>query len=780
MAVKPELPLGGKSIDAVISVPVLSSIRPSTQASSSAHIPPTRSKVRDSPIVVPKRVSVDQFVPIPLVQNGGDALPASVSEQVASVSNDSNVVHTSPRSTFESVSVYTNLANVCSEISPLVSPNNHFSDDFSVAKGPTTTVTYSHEETPNCSSDCPKAFRRMGLDEAFMQTFPNRESLANVSDFELPSIPSCPGTYYKSHSKPLVRPDATREFCLSCPTQALIYKTVQAYGSPNYLGARVPVSNFPINRWKERLVGYEDQELLDFLAFGWPIGYEGDGTPTLNLGNHPSANNFGPHVDHYISKELSFGALSGPFKDNPFDWLRLNPCMTRPKKDSELRRVILDLSFPLGHSVNSEIDKRVYEGGPYKLRLPTPLALAEHIARRGENCLLFKVDLARAYRQLPSDPWDWPLLGLSWNNDLFFDNAIPFGVRHGAMACQRTTEALCYAETCDNDNEAEAYIDDMAEVCGPCLEEATGFYNQFLDTTRDLGLNVSLNKCVGPSIELTWIGATFNSKKMIMFIDKSKVEETLSICVELKDQSNISKKALRSILGKLHHASKLCPPAKRFMNRLLQLLRNMGHKSNTIISKGAYCDLSWFIKFLSRYNCKAIIRPFQIFSKILEVDACLIGGGGVCEDIGYFFYPFPECFQITGLHIAELECFNILVGIRLLVDQFKGRSVRVNCDNLVSVLALQSGKTRDRFLSCVMRDIWFICALNDINLVVFHKPGAELTTPDLLSRGFKSEKDWIKLCEFRKTTKLKFLPVSLEHLSFPSDNDLNSTIIDDL
>ena len=76
-----------------------------------------------------------------------------------------------------------------------------------------------------------------------------------------------------------------------------------------------------------------------------------------------------------------------------------------------------------------------------------------------------KVDLARAYRQLPTDPWAWALLGLGWNEDLFSNTAIPFWVRHGAMACQMTTQALCHVQSPDGKSDSEAYIDDMASVC---------------------------------------------------------------------------------------------------------------------------------------------------------------------------------------------------------------------------------------------------------------------------------------------------------------------------
>ena len=129
----------------------------------------------------------------------------------------------------------------------------------------------------------------------------------------------------------------------------------------------------------------------------------------------------------------------------------------------------------------------LYEGCPYKLRLPSPIYLAELIVAKGPGCLMFKIDLAHAHIQLPSDPWDWPLLGLSWNDDIYFDKAIPLGIIHGAMACQRTTDSLCHSEL--------ALIQ----------------YDHFFRTIKELGLQVSRQKCISPFTFLTWIGASFDS-----------------------------------------------------------------------------------------------------------------------------------------------------------------------------------------------------------------------------------------------------------------------------
>lgn len=69
--------------------------------------------------------------------------------------------------------------------------------------------------------------------------------------------------------------------------------------------------------------------------------------------NHPLARNYAKHVHHYIEAELPHRAVVGPFKSVPFTlWTRLSPLMTCPKRNSDKRRVIVDMSFPDGEAVN--------------------------------------------------------------------------------------------------------------------------------------------------------------------------------------------------------------------------------------------------------------------------------------------------------------------------------------------------------------------------------------------------------------------------------------------
>ena len=65
--------------------------------------------------------------------------------------------------------------------------------------------------------------------------------------------------------------------------------------------------------------------------------------------NHARAADSDVHINEFIQKECHLGAMLRPFDTAPFEpWCQVSPLMTRPKKNSSSRRVIIDLSFPVG------------------------------------------------------------------------------------------------------------------------------------------------------------------------------------------------------------------------------------------------------------------------------------------------------------------------------------------------------------------------------------------------------------------------------------------------
>ena len=267
-----------------------------------------------------------------------------------------------------------------------------------------------------------------------------------------------------SHPLPVLLYDAT-----SSPAGRLLltYEAVRESGMFNFAHAQIPLPqplNIPL--WEAELKDYSASYIVNFLNYGWPIGYTATQLPVPHAQNHHSALAYPDAVQKYITTEIQHGAMLGPFSAPPFDYCHISPLMTRPKKDSTDRRVIVDLSFPRGTSVNDGIPKEEYMGQCYKLQYPGVDSLTELVLKRGQGCLLYKVDLSRAYRHFRADVSNYFMFIIEWGGQYYIDTSIPFGLRTGALICQKVTNAFTYIMA-KQGIDIVNYIDDLAGCAEP-------------------------------------------------------------------------------------------------------------------------------------------------------------------------------------------------------------------------------------------------------------------------------------------------------------------------
>ena len=151
-----------------------------------------------------------------------------------------------------------------------------------------------------------------------------------------------------------------------------MHEVVKATNKPNYMEARLPVnSQLKVDTWKRHLQGYWDEQLLQLIEFGFPLVINRNCPLNHDTGNHKSDREFANDIDAYIAEQLQYDALLGPFERHPIVSGHCSPFMSRAKPNSDWCRVIIDLSWPLGASVNGGIDKTSYLGSPFSLTFPT-------------------------------------------------------------------------------------------------------------------------------------------------------------------------------------------------------------------------------------------------------------------------------------------------------------------------------------------------------------------------------------------------------------------------
>ena len=516
-----------------------------------------------------------------------------------------------------------------------------------------------------------------------------------------------------------------------------LHEQVALSGQPNYLGCRLPVpTKLNIALWRQLLAGYSDYQVCEFLEYGWPVNYTKSDLPQFHPTNHASAHRFFPHVDKHVITELQHGGTIGPFTHNPFSSpITMSPLQTVEKKGTTDRRVVMDLSFPQGSSVNDGIPKNSYCNSPYKLQYPSVDDLVRIIREKGQGCHLYKRDLSRAYRQLYIDPGDYNLLGFSWRNQLYIDIVEVFGLRSAALACQRTTNAVTFiyqnlGYNCVN------FLDDFGGCDTP--DRAMEAFEGLGQLLYDLGLTEAQHKAVPPAPTMVFLGILLSSLDFTMSIPTEKMQNLKSTLTHWLTKSHATKKQLQSLIGLLEHISCCVKPGRVFMNSILNTLRDFPRNVHRIkLGVSFMADVHWFAMFAEVYNGTSIM-PELYFSEpdsVFACDASLTAAGGFYN--GYYFHKlFPT--SLARHHINALELLTVIVCAKLWGQHWGGQRITVYCDNLAAVTVINSSRSKDIFMQACIRELWFIAAKHSFEIRAAHISTTDNRIPDHLSRWHQS------------------------------------------
>ena len=268
--------------------------------------------------------------------------------------------------------------------------------------------------------------------------------------------------------------------------------------------------------------------MIQYLTYGFPLSVvSSDLLSSTDSKNHHSALQFPAAIDKYLDKEVTLGAILGPYHNIDYKTIHCSPLLTRPK-DSDDRRVILNLSFPVGASLNDAVTKENFDGRPFTLKFPAVEDILDGIRNTQGTVMLAKIDVARAFRNLRLDPVDAFKFGIKWRDKYFLDVALAFGWVHGSVSFQMTSDAILYMMRNQN-CKIFAYIDDFVIVSQE--NDAKRHFQALFDLFTELGLPMNQNKIFPPTRVLTCLGITIDLDQNSISIEKSKMEEIYSVSV---------------------------------------------------------------------------------------------------------------------------------------------------------------------------------------------------------------------------------------------------------
>ena len=278
------------------------------------------------------------------------------------------------------------------------------------------------------------------------------------------------------------------------------------------------------SRWQSALRGHPDKEYATYivqgLRDGFRIGFQyGTVCCQSTKSNMPSARRCEDKVAEFLASECAAGRILGPFSRDMVPMVHINRIGAVPKSTPGKYLLIVDLSYPIDHSVNTGIAE-----GSCSLKYVSVEEAAQAVMKLGRGAMLAKVDIRNAYRNIPVHPDDRWLLGMSWKDDSYIDTVLPFGLRSAPKIFNAVADALKWIVWSNGVQEIFHYLDDFLVVGTPGSPQCANDLATLLRWTEELGLPIASEKVEGPTTRLTFLGIEVDTEALILRHPAEKLE----------------------------------------------------------------------------------------------------------------------------------------------------------------------------------------------------------------------------------------------------------------
>ena len=299
------------------------------------------------------------------------------------------------------------------------------------------------------------------------------------------------------------------------------------------------------------------------------------------------------------------------------------------------------------------------------------------------------------------------------------------------------------------------YMDDFL-VLARNRREALRFRAQVTEILDGLGLRRNVNKGhweVAQRVE--HLGLEVDTAVGVFRVTETRLAKIQSVARKIITESKrrgrlIPARRLAQFTGLAQSVYLAVAPARFYLRELHYVTSSRtGWSSLVRISKQAYRDLEWWVKVPHKWNGRAIWRAPD--TAILHCDASKTAWGGVLNEElpARAFWSAAE----RRLHITHLELQAVYNSVRSFLPWLKNRNVLLREDNMAVVHILTNHTSRSRPLMALLRQLWFLCDVNNIDIRPQYIRSAANVWADALSRDLDLD-DWkLNPVEFQRKHK---------------------------
>ena len=249
------------------------------------------------------------------------------------------------------------------------------------------------------------------------------------------------------------------------------------------------------------------------------------------------------------------------------------------------------------------------------------------------------------------------------------------------------------------------YLDDFLFAGPPGSTECEAALAIAIECCQILGVPIAVEKTVGPSTKITFLGIEIDSEEGLQSLPQEKLVHTKSVINTWRGRKKCTKRELLSLIGTLHHASTMVKPGRIFLRRMIELSTVATQLHFTLrLNRSFRADLEWWATFLEQWNGTSILRVLGVSQHdlSLQTDASGCWGCGAVWDDQWFQLQWPKAWETIDIAVKELLA--IMLAAAAWGKHWQGRFVLFESDKNAAVCNINSGSSRhahDAIIACI-------------------------------------------------------------------------------
>ena len=410
-------------------------------------------------------------------------------------------------------------------------------------------------------------------------------------------------------------------------------------------------------------------------------------------------------------------------------------------------RPITDCSRPDGSAINNYMQS-TFKSFSYN-------SVEDAVAILDVNDFMAVVDISSAYRSVNINPEHLEFQGLSWDfghgSEFLVDRRLCFGLRCDPNIFDSLSSFVVKIANAWGACRVVNYLDDfliIASSASECPEQRA----IVTSALQHLGFEVSWRKVTNPDRITTYLGITIDSIKLELSLPMEKVLKLRTLLLSLINRGHASKKELECVGGLVSHCAYIVKGGRTFSRRIFDLSASYSRHSCKIpLSKEILSDFEWWLALCHVFNGRACMIQGVHPSPIVSDSSFLGFGAWAGQDwlAGFWSHnDIPDDFQTGCSHLAApptfdhvpkninvYELWSVVAALHRWAPSYKNSCLHVITDNMQVLAMLNTGRSANKTCMTWLRELYWICFVNNIDIFATYIKSSENILADALSRA---------------------------------------------